>query len=84
MSLVSLVPITHATDSSSGPPSPQLVATVMVLEPRGLALIQTAAGATYEVIKGTAWHTGDTVECAQYDVPHGAEWQALDCWKARY
>ena len=41
---------------------PRVVATVMALEPRGLAAIRTREGATYEVLKGTTWRIGDTVE----------------------
>jgi len=59
---------------------PRVVATVLAVEPRGLALIQTREGATYEVLKGTAWRIGDTVEC-EYGVRWRARWHALDCRK---
>jgi hypothetical protein len=59
---------------------PRVVATVVTLEPRGLAIIRTREGATYEVLKGTTWRVGDTVECehvARTRVP----WETLDCRK---
>jgi hypothetical protein len=52
----------------------------MALEPRGLATIRTVDGATYEVLKGTTWRVGDTVECehvARTRIP----WATLDCRK---
>ena len=42
---------------------PRVVATVIVLAPRGLATIRTSDGATSEVVTGTAWWLGDTVAC---------------------
>ncbi len=59
---------------------PRVVATVLAVEPRGLAVIQTREGATYEVLKGTAWRVGDTVEC-EYTARWRARWQAFDCRK---
>ena len=56
----------------------RVVATVIALEPRGLVAIQTRAGATYEVRKGTTRRIGDTVACehvARTCVP----WETLDC-----
>jgi hypothetical protein len=59
---------------------PRVVAMVIALKPRGLAVIRTQEGATYEVLKGTSWRVGDTVECehvARTRVP----WETLDCRK---
>src|SRR5262249_57741318 len=42
---------------------PRVVATVIAVEPRGMATIRTSDGITYNVIKGTMWRGGDTVEC---------------------
>ena len=67
------------------PPSrlvkPRVVATVTVLEPRGLAIIQTRDGVTYEVIRERTWRVGDTVTCEQYEGT-SARWRVLDCRKA--
>jgi len=67
------------------PPSrlvqPRIVATVTVLEPRGLAIIQTRDGVTYEVIREMTWRVGDTVTCEQYEGT-SARWRVLDCRKA--
>jgi hypothetical protein len=67
------------------PPSrlvkPRIVATVTVLEPRGLAIIQTRDGVTYEVIRGRTWRVGDTVTCEQYEGTR-VPWRVLDCRKA--
>jgi len=59
---------------------PRVIATVLAVAPRGLAVIQTREGATYEVLKGTTWQVGDTVEC-EYATRWRARWQALDCRK---
>src|SRR5262252_6047628 len=59
---------------------PRVVATVITVEPRGLTLIRTPEGATYEVLKGTTWRVGDTVACnpvARTRVP----WETLNCRK---
>jgi len=79
---LSRVPPALARRSSGGQYSvwPRMVATVMRLEPRGLAAIQTREGLTYEVLTGTTWRVGDTVVCehvAYTRVP----WEALDCRK---
>ena len=79
---LSLVPRAMARTGGSGSssPWPRVVATVIALDPRGLATIRTVDGATYEVLKGTTWRVGDTVECehvARTRVP----WEALDCHK---
>jgi hypothetical protein len=60
---------------------PRVVATVMSLGLRGLAAIQTVDGARYQVLQGTGWQVGDTVECAQYDVRTPETQVQLDCWK---
>ena len=60
LSLVSLVQARITYDKS---PLPRLVATVIALEPRGGAMLQTIDGALYRVMKGTGWRVGDTVEC---------------------
>jgi hypothetical protein len=66
------------------PPSrlvkPRIVATVTALEPRGLAIIQTHDGVTYEVIRERTWQVGDTVTCEQYDGTR-VSWRVLDCRK---
>ena len=77
-----IVPHALATSGSGSHDSvlPRVVATVIALDPRGLATVQTLEGATYEVFKGTRWHIGDTVECehvARTRVP----WGTLDCRK---
>lgn len=59
---------------------PRVVATVIAVEPRGLAAIRTREGATYEVLKGTTWRVGDTVEC-EHVVRTRVPWETLDCWK---
>jgi hypothetical protein len=64
-SLVSVAPARMTYDDS---PLPRLVATVIALEPRGLATLRSVDGALYQVITGTGWRVGDTVECEQYDV----------------
>jgi hypothetical protein len=61
---------------------PRVVAKVTVLAPRGLATIQTADGATYEVVAGTEWRVGDTVSCERSDREGGKPlWKAFDCRK---
>ena len=62
---LSHVPLATAGKDAAGSYAvyPRVVATVITLEPRGLALIRTPEGATYEVLKGTTWRVGDTVEC---------------------
>jgi len=79
---VSPMPLATAGRHAGGNYSvfPRVVATVMALEPRGLAAIRTSEGATYEVLTGTTWHVGDTVEC-EYATRWRARWQALDCRK---
>jgi hypothetical protein len=86
MLLVGLtVEVFGLSGSAQEPPSrlvrPRIVATVTVLEPRGLAIIQTRDGATYEVIRETRWRVGDTVTCEYYEGT-GVPWRVLDCQKA--
>ena len=78
---VSLVPLVMARNKLSDPAKPRVVATVTTLEPRGLARIRTVDGATYEVLQGTTWRVGDTVECEQNERTR-VPWQVLDCRKA--
>ncbi len=79
---LSLVPRATAGRNAGGNYSvfPRVVATVIALEPRGLAAIRTSEGATYEVLKGHTWQVGDTVEC-EYTARGRVRWQALDCRK---
>jgi hypothetical protein len=69
-----------ATDRPSRSVRPRVVATVTVLEPRGLAIIQTVDGATYEVFAGTNWRVGDPVTC-EHNERTRVPWQKLDCRK---
>jgi hypothetical protein len=62
-------------------PLPRLVATVTALDRRGMAIIRAVDGALYQVIKGTGWRVGDTVECEQYDVYTAGTRLQLDCRK---
>ena len=81
VSLVSLVPIDSASEGVPRSTLPQVVATVTSLAPRGIAMIRTVDGATYEVLKGSTWRVGDTVACEQRDASGVPTWQALDCRK---
>ena len=79
---LSLVPRTWARIDASGNYSvyPRIDATVLVLEPQGLAMIRTTTGATYEVVQRPSWQVGDRVTCehvAYARVP----WERLDCRK---
>ena len=60
---------------------PRVVATVLALDPRGLATIQTVDGARYEVLTGTGWRVGDTVTCEHIARTH-VKWEALNCRKS--
>jgi hypothetical protein len=62
-------------------PLPRLVATVITLSPRGLATLRSSDGALYQVLKGTGWRVGDTVECEQYDIRTQGTQLQLDCRK---
>ena len=69
-----------ATQQPSRSVRPRLIATVTVLESRGLAIIQTIDGATYEVFAGTNWRIGDTVTC-EHNERTRVPWQTLECRK---
>jgi len=61
---------------------PRIVAKVTVLAPEGLATIQTADGTTYQVVAGTGWRVGDTVQCERSDREGGMPlWKRFDCRK---
>jgi len=79
---LSLVPHALARMDSGGTYSvyPRVDATVMALEPQGLATIRTTNGTTYEVVQRPRWRVGDRVACehvAYARVP----WDKLDCRK---
>jgi len=38
-----------------------------VLEPYGLATIQTRTGAVRQVVRGSGWQVGDLITCEQYE-----------------
>lgn len=82
---LSLAALAGAQDSAVGRYSvyPPVVATVLRLEPRGLAIIQSNDGTQYEVIRRTGWRVGDTVLCehAASERPTAPAWQRLDCRK---
>ena len=78
---LSLVSWTQARITYDESPLPRLVATVITLSPRGLATLRTSDGALYQVLKGTGWRVGDTVECEQYDVRTPGTQLQLDCRK---
>jgi hypothetical protein len=60
---------------------PRIVASVTAIDRRGLAKIQTRDGAIYEVVRGTGWRIGDTVECERGDRQRYPLWKAIDCHK---
>ena len=77
-----LVPHALARVDSGGTYSvyPRVDATVIALEPQGLATIRTTKGTTYEVVQRPPWQVGDRVTCehvAYARVP----WERLDCRK---
>ncbi len=78
---LSLVSLVMARNKVSRPAKPRVVATVTTLGSRGLALIRTVDGATYEVLQGTTWRIGDMVEC-EHNERTRVPWQVLDCRKA--
>jgi hypothetical protein len=61
--------------------SPRIEATVLTLEPRRLATIQTSDGVRYEVLRGTGWQVGDPIVC-EHNVTGGPAWRALECQKS--
>lgn len=67
-----------ASDKPPRSVRPRVVATVTVLEPRGLAIITTVDGATHEVFSGTNWRVGDTVTC-EHNERTRVPWQTLEC-----
>jgi hypothetical protein len=77
----SLVSLAMARRDGNDSTLPRLVATVTTLDPRGMATIRTVDGALYQVITGTGWRVGDTVECEQYDVRTPGTQLQLDCRK---
>ena len=76
------VPYVLAHRSSGGDSSvwPRVVATVIALAPRGMATIRASDETTYDVIQGTTWRVGDTVECEQHPRVR-MPWQAFECWE---
>jgi hypothetical protein len=71
-----------AGGESHQPVLPRLVATVIALDPRGLATIRTGDGAVRAVVHGGGWRVGDLVTCEQYEGRSLAAWWTLDCRKA--
>jgi hypothetical protein len=61
---------------------PRIVATFTALEPQGMGTITTVDGATYQVVTGTSWRVGDTIEDEQTDRKSVPEWEALNCRQA--
>jgi len=61
---------------------PRLMATIIALEPQGLATIQTRDGAVRQVVRGGGWQVGDQVACERYEGQSPAVWWTLDCRKA--
>ena len=61
---------------------PRLMATIIALEPYGLATIQTRTGAVRQVVRGSRWQVGDLIACEQYEGQSLAVWWTLDCRKA--
>ena len=81
---LSLAPPTLARMGGGGTYAvyPRVDATVIALEPQGLATIRTTNGTTSEVVQRPLWQVGDRVECervayARVQVP----WERLDCQK---
>ena len=62
--------------------SPRVSATVLALEPQGLATIRTTTGATSEVVQHPSWQVGDQVACKRVASAHvQVPWERLDCQK---
>ena len=79
---LSLVPRAFARMDSGGMYSvyPRVVATVMALEPQGLATVRTTNGTTYEVVQRPMWRVGDQVEC-EHTAYTRVPWERLTCHK---
>jgi len=82
---LSLASLAVAQDSAVGRYSvyPPVVATILTLEPRSSAIIQTSDGIRYEVLRRTGWRVGDTVTCEHVasERPSAPAWQTLTCRK---
>ena len=78
---LSLVSLTMANRNHEESALPRVVATVTSLGPQGLATLRTDDGATYQVVQGTGWRVGTTVECERYDTRTLFEQVVLDCRK---
>ena len=79
---LSLVPRARADMPSGGAysVSPRVRATVLALEPQGLATIRTTNGTIYEVVQRPRWRVGDRLDCEQM-VYARVPWERLDCRK---
>ena len=60
---------------------PRIIARIIDLDQRGLATIQADDGTKYEVVAGTEWHVGDTVQCERSDRERVPLWKQFDCRK---
>ena len=60
---------------------PRIIAKVTALDPRGLATIQADDDTKYEVVAGTGWRVGDTVQCERSDRERVPLWKKFDCRK---
>jgi len=60
---------------------PRIIAKVTALDPRGLATIQADDGTKYEVVAGTGWRVGDTVQCERSDRERVPLWKQFYCRK---
>ena len=78
---LSLVPLALASRTHEQSTLPRVVATVTFLDPRGLATLRTGDGTTYQVVQGTGWRVGDTVDCERYDTRTLFDQVELDCRK---
>ena len=81
---LSLIPHARADMPAGGTysVSPRVSATVLALEPQGLATIRTTTGATSEVVQHPSWQVGDQVACKRVASAHvQVPWERLDCQK---
>jgi len=78
LSLVSLALASRTHEESA---LPRVVATVTFLDPRGLATLRTGDGTIYQVVQGTGWRVGTTVEWERYDTRTLFDQVELDCGK---